>query len=84
MNLIFLKEKEQFKKLKKGDFILVKWSDDYVKHHQLKNNLGGFTIDKIQGIRNEVICCIKRNLYFNYSIYLKGKSVAKEIYFVEE
>lgn len=69
---------DQFEKLKKGDDILVRWSDYYVKHTQGAKDIMIYKITKILG--NEIICQNKYNHYFNYKLYLGKNSVALEVY----
>ncbi|QLY77818.1 hypothetical protein [Clostridium intestinale] len=74
--------KEDFKKLKKGDLLLVKWTDNWVKHHPKTSNLMYYHIHENRERCEEVICQIKDNHYFNYDRYLHGFSSAEEVYLI--
>ncbi|CEK34361.1 hypothetical protein UMC2_35721 [[Clostridium] sordellii] len=78
MDIKLLDKIEQFRQLKKGDMILVRWSDYYIKHTKGIKPIMIYDIQKIVG--NEVICQSKNNHYFNYKLYLEKKSAALEIY----
>ena len=78
MDIELLDNIEQFKQLKKGDMILVRWSDYYIKHTKCIKTIMFYEIQKILG--NEVICQSRNNHYFNYDMYLKRNSVALEVY----
>lgn len=78
MDFELLENIEQFKHLKKGDMILVRWSDYYIKHTKGIKPIMLYEIPKILG--NEVICQSRNNHYFNYKMYLKRNSVALEVY----
>ncbi|CEP45750.1 Uncharacterised protein [[Clostridium] sordellii] len=78
MEIELLDNIEQFKQLTKGDMILVRWSDYYIKHTEGIKPIMLYEIAKILG--NEVICQTKYNHYFNYKLYLEKKSVALEVY----
>lgn len=78
MDIELLENIEQFKELKKGDEILVRWSDYFVKHTQGAKLIMFYKIHMVLG--NEIICQKKYNHYFNYNLYLEKKSVALEVY----
>ncbi|WP_317412775.1 hypothetical protein [Clostridium baratii] len=78
MDIELLDNIEQFKQLKKGDMILVRWSDYYIKHTKCIKPIMFYEIQKILG--NEIICQSRNNHYFNYGMYLKRNSVALEVY----
>ncbi|MGL5347610.1 MAG: hypothetical protein ACRDA3_09680 [Peptostreptococcaceae bacterium] len=78
MNFELLENIEQFDQIKKGDMILVKWSDYYIKHTKATKPIMFYEIQKILG--NEVICQSRNNHYFNYDMYLEKNSVALEVY----
>lgn len=78
MNIYLLDNIEQFKKLKEGDRILVRWSDYTVKHNKNMKDVMLYEVSKI--LNNEIICQCKYNHYFNYEMYLKGNSGALEVY----
>ncbi|MFW5962564.1 MAG: hypothetical protein ACOCQR_03010 [bacterium] len=83
MNLILLETKEQFKRLKQGDYILVKWSNYNLKHDRNINKIMLYPIEEIKEKEDEIICKMPENHYFNWKRYLKGLSGAEEVYFVE-
>lgn len=78
MDIKLLDKIEQFKQLKRGDMILVMWSDYYIKHTKGIKPIMIYEVAKILG--NEVICQSKNNHYFNFILYLEKKSVALEVY----
>lgn len=78
MNIELLESLDQFKELKKGDEILVRWSDYYVKYTRGAKHIMVYKIPVI--LENEIICQKKYNHYFNYKLYLEKKSVALEVY----
>lgn len=78
MDIKLLDKIEQFKQLKRGDMILVMWSDYYIKHTKGIKPIMIYEIQKI--LDNEVICQSKNNHYFNFILYLEKKSVALEVY----
>jgi hypothetical protein len=82
MKIIKLEKKEDFLNLKKGHFILVKWSDYYYEHTPNCSRVAVYKILEIKEKNNNIICKLPENHYFNWDEYLKGKSVAKEVYLV--
>lgn len=78
MDIELLDKIEQFKKLKKGDMILVRWSDYYIKHTKCIKPIMIYEISKV--LENEIICQKKYNHYFNYNLYLEKDSMALEVY----
>ena len=78
MDIELLENIEQFKELKKGDEILVRWSDYFIKHTQGVKPIMFYKIPMV--LENEIICKKKYNHYFNYNLYLEKKSVALEVY----
>lgn len=84
MNFELLNTKEQFQGLKKGDAILVKWADYFVKHHEKSKNIMFYNVLENRENQQEIICQKKDNHYFNYDMYLEGRSVALEVYKVME
>lgn len=85
-----LESLEEFEKLKKGDHILVKWSDYFVERQKNANNIMTYYIEKIQKYDPEIICRIKGNHYFNYKMHLGldtpdiNTSQALEVYLIKE
>jgi hypothetical protein len=87
MNIYKLETLEQFKELKKGDRILVKWGECPMK----EKKISFYNIPMVQHKENEIICNVKQNIYFNYKMHLgleNGdgicRSNAKEVYFIGE
>lgn len=76
---------EQFINLKKGDLIIVKWSDYTVKHTKGIKKIQSYNIalNKTEGSYTEIICQTRNNHYFNWDRYLKGLSGAEEVYLIE-
>jgi len=67
-----LLNKDDFKSLKKGDIIACEW--DYGKANMIDEiKLGTFGVYKIKNINGYEIT-INRDQYFDYSLFLKGKS----------
>jgi len=80
MNYIKLTELEQFEALEKGQQILVKWSDYYVKHTQgCSTNIKLYKIYENKERDREIICQKRYNHYFNYGMFVEGRSVAQEV-----
>jgi len=79
-----LNKKEQFEQLKKGDAILVKWDDYFVKHHDKSKNIMFYNISENKENQQEIICKLNNNHYFNYERYLERLSSAIEVYKVTE
>ena len=59
MNIELLDSIGQFEGLKKGDKLLVRWSDYYIKHTKGVKSVMLYTIDSI--INDEIICQRKYN-----------------------
>lgn len=78
MNIELLESIDKFNELKKGDEILVRWSDYFVKHTQGAKPIMFYKIPMVLG--SEIICQKKYNHYFNYNLYLEKKSVALDVY----
>lgn len=78
MRFELLNNKEQFKELKKGDMIIVKWKEYYTRRTQGVKEIMFYKIAKIY--ENEIICQKKYNHYFIYDNYLKKESNALEVY----
>ena len=78
MQVIPLTKREQFKKLKPWDILIVKWSDYYVKHTPECKKIMFYRIHKKQD--NEIICQMKNNHWFNYDKYRNNDSVALEVF----
>lgn len=67
---------EDFKALKKGDFVACEFYrdiHDYPNEYRFKV----FAIEKVRTDTKEVILQIKNNVYFNYEMYLNGESNCK-------
>jgi hypothetical protein len=75
---------EQFKALKKGDAILVKWWDNWVTHHPRTKKIMFYNIYENKVRCDEIICRLQGNHYFNYMSYLEGISAAEEVYLVTD
>lgn len=84
MKIELLSTKEQFKNLKKGELILVKWSDNWVRHHPRTKSVMFYNIYDNKLNQEEIICQRKDNHYFNYDNYLQGVSSALEVYKIIE
>ena len=84
MKIELLDSKEQFKNLKKGELILVKWSDNWVRHTPRSKNVMFYNVYDNKHDQEEIICQRKDNHYFNYDRYLQGLSGALEVYRVIE
>ena len=82
MKLEFLYTEFQFNNLKKGDYILVKWSDYNVKHDRNINKIMSYPIVEIKE-NKEIIFKMPENHYFNWERYLLGLSGAEEVYFID-
>lgn len=80
MNFELIDSIEQFNELKKGDMILVRWSEYYTDHTQGSKEVMVYRIAEMKHRCNEVICQMRNNHYFNYKMYLKKKSTALEVY----
>ena len=70
---------EEFESLKRGDMLLIEWSDEFVKHHPKSKKIDLYTIFKVSLNDHEVICRMKGNHYFNYNLYLDNKSCAVKV-----
>lgn len=75
---------EQFVQLHKGDLLLVKWNDNFVKHTPKTKNIMFYTVYDNKSLDHEIICQKKDNHFFNYNIYLQGLSNVLEVYKVVE
>lgn len=80
MKLEFINTVEQFEGLKKNELILVKWSDDWVRHMPKAKNVMFYNVYENKAEQGEIICQRKDNHYFNYDLYLKKSSSALEVY----
>lgn len=80
MKLVLLETISQFKELKKGDLILVKWSEHWIEHHPRGKEIMFYNIYENKDYCDEIICQKKDNHYFNYTMYLEGSSAALEVY----
>lgn len=81
MDIKVLDNIDQFKQLKKGDRLLIRWDDYFIKHNKGVRSIMLYEISKVSG--NEVICQSRNNHYFNYNLYLEKKSMALEVYKVQ-
>ena len=76
--------------LKIGDFLLVVWSDFFVKHHPNSERIMLYSIKQIKVNQNEIILDIPWNHYFNYKMYLgldtpgANTSQAQEVYLINK
>ena len=70
---------EEFENLKRGDMLLIEWSDYFVKHHPKSKKIELYSIYKVYPNNHEVICRMKDNHYFNYNLYLDNKSCAVKV-----
>jgi len=86
MEIELIKTVEQFEQLNKGDSILVKWNDYFVKHTPKSKNIMFYNVymNKTNSSNTEIICQVKNNHYFNYMRYLEKLSNALEVYKVVE
>lgn len=80
MEFILLEKEEQFKELKKGDFIIVKWSKCWVEHTPKSKDVMAYNIIENKESDKEIICRKKDNHYFNYKRYLEKTSSALEVF----
>lgn len=82
MKIIKLTTREQFKQLKKNCRLIVQWS----KASTAARKGESITMTRIWGINHidEVIVRLKDNLYFSIDNFVKGESVAEEVYLVVE
>lgn len=80
MNIKKLETREDFESLKKGDKLLVEWSDYWLSHTSNAKKVMLYSIYQNKASDKEIICQIKGNHYFNYEKYLKGDSVALDVY----
>lgn len=85
MRITKLKTINQFKKLKKGDFVVVEWkkgAEEYDSGQKI-------TFNKIYGIMEnegeklELILDYENNSYFNIQKYLNGSSLVKDAYLLK-
>lgn len=84
MKFELLNTTEQFEQLKKGDAILVKWNENFVRHTPKADSVMFYKIYENKYRDNEIICQKKYNHYFNYILYLEKMSAAIEVYKVTE
>ena len=84
MDIELIDTSEKFKQLKKGDTILVKWNNYFVKHTPKSENIMAYKIYENKANQEEIICRLKDNHYFNYDRYLQGLSNALEVYKVNK
>lgn len=82
MKLELMTDIKEFERLEKGDLILVKWSDNWVKHNQGAKKVMLYNIYENKNSHKEIICQKRYNHYFNYMRYVDGVSVAEEVYSV--
>jgi len=80
MKIELMNTAEQFGKLSKGETILVKWNDYFVKHTPKSKNIMFYSIYENKDNQHEIICQKKDNHYFNYMRYLEGLSNALAVY----
>ena len=80
MKIIKLDTEDKFKSLKEGDLLLVKWKE----RESWCNGMLGIMLYKLPssncGHPHDIVLRKKGNHYFNYMMYLEGKSIAEEIY----
>lgn len=86
MKMTKLESMDQFKNLEVGQNILVKWGECGKGTKPLML----YSIPKVQHDCNEIICDVKKNVYFNYKMHLgldtKGNNTsnAREVYLIED
>lgn len=78
MKFIKLETKEQFENLKKGDIVIVDWVNDEtpLEAYKIHGIIEGYDSGK------ELILNKKRNHYIIISLYLAGKSKAREAWLI--
>lgn len=83
MRFQLLTTRKEFENLKKGDRLLIRWSDYFVRHTQGAKEIMLYNIAEILENNHEIICQKRYNHYFNYNCFLEGRSNALKIYKVE-
>jgi hypothetical protein len=86
MKITRLETLEQFRNLTVGQTILVKWREC----GRGTKPLMLYIIPRVQHQCNEIICDVKKNVYFNYKMHLgldtagRNTSNAREVYLIED
>lgn len=80
MKIQKLETLKELENLKKGDCILVGWSENFTDHMKDAKKIMLYYIVQNKKECEEIICKMPTNHYFNYKLYLQGRSVAEEVY----
>ena len=89
LKFIKLETLEQFEALKKGDYLVVEWSDSSVRHTPNQKKIMKYKVYENKARQNEIICRLKGNHFFNYMMFLGldtlgvNTSQALDIYKIE-
>lgn len=80
LHLSLLDEQMDFEELNKGDLLVVKWSDYYVRHTIGAKKIMTYNVVDIKTSAPEIILRTKNNHFFNWLMYLENRSNAEEVY----
>ena len=83
MEFVLLEEISDFESLKKGDKIIVRWSEYFLRHTKASKEIMSYEVFVNKKDDKEIICQYRYNHYFNYELYVEGKSNALEVYKVQ-
>ena len=80
MKFTLLNSIEDFKNIKKGDKIIVRWGEYFLNHTKASKEIMLYEVFENKEKDTEIICQYKHNHYFNYELYVNGESNALEVY----
>lgn len=80
MKFTLLNSIEDFKNIKKGDKIIVRWGEYFLNHTKGSKEIMLYEVFENKEKDTEIICQYKHNHYFNYELYVNGESNALEVY----
>lgn len=83
MEFQLLGDISDFEDLKKGDKIIVRWSEYIASHTKGMKEIMMYDVFENKEKDKEIICQYKNNHYFNYELYVDGESNALEVYKVQ-
>jgi hypothetical protein len=71
---------EEIENLKKGDLVLVEFDKEQPYWNKEMQGVKAYNIAFVKKSHKELILKLKNNIYFNYEMYLGGRSVVKELF----
>lgn len=84
MDLVKLETREQFRKLKRGDLVVVKWQPGAQQSKRTGKVVCHYSMLELKERSDELILQKRDNVYFNIEMYLNGGSWATEAFVIAD